>query len=230
MSGDHDPRIIEGTLAMVALQQRRLDAGAGRLGWKAAFGSPSGRAALGLDGPLVGFLTEDRRLPPGATALVDGWTRPMLEAEVAVHIGSDLPPNPGMAAVQRAIAGLSAAIELADVDQPPSDVVEILRGNIFHRHVMVGELRAGRRDLTGVRATVSRNDAEVAATDDPEALTGHLLGVVTSMAATLAQVDERLLEGDVIITGAVVPPLEVQPGDRLTVALSGLGSLQVTIR
>jgi 2-keto-4-pentenoate hydratase len=47
------------------------------------------------------------------------------------------------------------------------------------------------------------------------------------MADTLGQVDERLLGGDVLITGAVVPPLRVAPGDRLSVELSGLGALEI---
>ena len=230
MSDPVDARVLAGTRAMVELQRRRVTAGAARLGWKAAFGSPSGMATLGLDRPLVGFLTRDRLLEAGATVPVEGWTRPMLEAEVAVHIGRDLPSSPDRSDVEDAVAGLSAAIELADLDPPPTDVVEILAGNIFHRHVVLGELHAGRRDVAGMIATITRDDAEVARTDDPQALTGQVVDVVTSMAATLAQVDERLRAGDVVITGAVVPPLEVAPGQRLRVELTGLGALEVTIR
>ena len=225
-----DARVLAGTRAMVELQRRRVAAGAGRLGWKAAFGSPSGMATLGLDRPLVGFLTHDRLLEAGATVSVEGWTRPMLEAEVAVHIGRDLPPSPARSDVEDAVVGLSAAIELADLDPPPTDVVEILGGNIFHRHVVLGELRPGRRDVEGMLATITRDESEVARTDDPQALTGQVLDVVTSMAADLAQVDERLLSGDVVITGSVVPPLQVAPGQHLRVELAGLGALEVTIR
>ena len=230
MSGPLDPRVLAGTRTMIARQRDRVGAGAGRLGWKAAFGSPSGLATLGLDRPLVGFLTRDRQVAPGATVSVGGWVRPVLEAEVAVHIAHDLPPEPDADAVAAAVAGLSAAIELADVDAPPSDVVEILSGNIFHRHVVLGTLRPERRDLAGVRACVTRNGEDVATTDEPEALTGRLLDVVTSMAGTLAQVDERLRAGDVLITGAVVPPIDVAPGDRMSVDLAHLGRLEVTIR
>jgi 2-keto-4-pentenoate hydratase len=91
-------------------------------------------------------------------------------------------------------------------------------------------VRPDRRDLAGVRAVVTRNGAEVARTDAPEALIGRLLEVVTSMADTLGQVDERLLAGDVLITGAVVAPVAVTPGDRMAVELTGLGSLEVRIR
>lgn len=230
MSDAVDARVLAGTRAMLALQRRQVADGAGRLGWKAAFGSPSGQAALGLDRPLVGFLTRDRLLEAGASASVEGWVRPMLEAEIAVHIGCDLPASPEVADVRDAVAGLSAAIELADLDPPPTDLVQILSGNIFHRHVMLGELHPGVTDASGVRATVTRDGAEVGRTDDPQALTGQIVEVVASMAGTLAQVDERLLAGDVVITGAVVPPLEIGPGDHLTVELTGLGALEVTLR
>jgi 2-keto-4-pentenoate hydratase len=227
MSRGPDPRVERGTRAMVELQRARVAAGAGRLGWKAAFGSPSGLVALGLDRPLVGFLSQDRRLAPGSTASVQGWAKPMFEAEIAVHLGQDLPPGPSSAGVREAVAGLSVAIELADLDPPPVDVEEILAGNIFHRHVVVGDLRPG--DLGDVVVTVTRGGEEVARTADPQALTGRLLDVVTSMAGTLALAGERLLAGDVVITGAVVPPLEVAAGDRMAVDVSGLGRLELTI-
>lgn len=229
MSGDLDPRVLEGTRTMLALQRGRVAAGAGRLGWKAAFGSPSGQAALGLTRPLVGFLTRDRRLEPGVTASVEGWTAPRLEAEVAVHLGRDLPTCPSRTQVEQAVAGLSAAIELADLDPPPTDVGEIMGGNIFHRHVLLGPLQQGRLDVAGVVATVSRDGVEVARTDDPQAQTGLVLDVVTSMADTLGRLGERLLAGDVVITGAVVPPLAVAPGQRLAVELTGLGRVEVAI-
>jgi 2-keto-4-pentenoate hydratase len=229
VSGDHDPRVVRGTRALLELQRRSVAAGAGRLGWKAAFGSPSGLEALGLDRPLVGFLTHDRRLAPGATAPVEGWARPMFEAEIAVHVAHDLPVAPSRSAVEDAVAGLSVAIELADLDPPPVDVVEILEGNIFHRHVVLGEVVQRWRELEGVVVTVSRDGEEVARTGDPQALTGRWVDVVTSMAGTLAQEGERLLAGDVVITGAVVPPLEVAAGDRMTVDVSGLGHIELTI-
>jgi 2-keto-4-pentenoate hydratase len=214
---------------MLELQRRSVAAGAGRLGWKAAFGSPSGLASLGLDRPLVGFLTHDRRLAPGATVPVEGWVRPMLEAEIAVHVGHDLPVGPSRSAVQEAVDGLSAAIELADLDPPPVDVVEILAANVFHRHVVLGEVVRTWRELDEVVVTVTRDGEEVARTDDPQALTGRWVDVVTSMAGTLAQEGERLRAGDVVITGAVVPPLAVAAGDRMAVDVSGLGRVELTI-
>ena len=74
-----------------------------RIGWKAGFGSPAALARLGLERPLVGSLYAAGVLPDGARVSVGNWTRPLLEAEIAVWVG------PGGSS-----AGLGAAIELAE--------------------------------------------------------------------------------------------------------------------
>ena len=178
----------------------------GQLGWKVGFGSPEARARLGLDAPLVAPLPASGRLPDGAVVSIGDWTAAFLEAEVAVWVGR----------------GLGAAIELADVEFPPDDVDRILAAGIYHRHAILGPPRAA--TLDGVTARVVRNGAEVAATDDLEALTGSLDDVLT---AVRAQAGRELREGEVVIAGSVVPPLAVRPGERYEVELGTLGSLTV---
>src|SRR5687768_3270951 len=85
-----DPRIVRGTTRMLAAQR---DGGDDRLGWKAGFGSQAALAALGTDRPLVGRLTAGRLLPDGSAVHVSGWTKPVLEAEVAAHLATDLGPG-----------------------------------------------------------------------------------------------------------------------------------------
>ena len=79
-----DPRIIEGLAAQVLLLRRLESDGARLIGWKAGFGAPAALAAMALDAPLVGFLTDATRLDAGtdgtARAALSGWTRPMAEA------------------------------------------------------------------------------------------------------------------------------------------------------
>jgi 2-keto-4-pentenoate hydratase len=125
------------------------------------------------------------------------------------------------------VAGLSAAIELADVDPPPTDVRTILAGNIFHRHVLLGPVRAGRADLDGVRTRVRMDGEQVATTDDVTELTGEPVEVVRLTAELLEACGERLRAGEVVITGSVVPPLTVLAGRRVEVDLGSLGGLSV---
>ena len=186
-----------------------------RIGWKAGFGSPAALARLGLERPLVGSLYAEGALPDGARVSVGSWTRPRLEAEIAVWVGAG-----------GSIGGLGAAIELADLEFEPDDVERILAGNIFHRHVLLGPVDPTRTTAAQVSCRVFRDGVEVAATGEPEALTGKLVDV---LAAVAAYAGDELDEGHVVIAGAVVPPLAVEPGQRWRVELPPLGSLSVAV-
>jgi 2-keto-4-pentenoate hydratase len=221
-----DERVVRGTTRLLETQGDALDHGAERLGWKAGFGSPAALASLGTDGPLVGFLTKERLLPDGASVDVSGWTKPVLEAEVAVHLAANLAPDATPAEALAAVGGWSVAIELADVDQAPVDVEEIVAGNIFHRHVLLGPVREARPEPLAF--SVTRDGSEVAATSEPEELTGELGFVLASMAQTLGCCDAGLCAGDVVITGSVVAPVPLTVGSWVVEA-EGLGRISVDV-
>jgi 2-keto-4-pentenoate hydratase len=212
-----------------AARDERLRAGARQIGWKVGFGSPAAAEALRIDRPLVGFLLDAGLLADGAAVSVGAWTKPMLELEIAAHVARDIPGDASPEDVRDALRGLSPAIELADVDVAPEDVRAILAGNIFHRHVVLGPVDAGRSTGAGIRGRLLVDGKEVAATDDPAALTGELVEVVRSTAELLAACGERLRAGEVVITGSVVAPLPVAPGQRVEAELAPLGRVAVRL-
>ncbi|GAB3197877.1 hypothetical protein GCM10027062_10710 [Nocardioides hungaricus] len=216
-----DPRIRRGTERMLAARAAAPDP----LGWKAGFGAPASLTALGTDRPLVGFLTRSRLLPSGASASVASWVKPMLEAEIAAHLAADIGPGASPSEALAAVGGWSVAIELADVSFPPDDIEEILAGNIYHRHVLLGPAVSSLP--SPLSFSVLRDGVEVAATADPEALTGELGFVLASMADTLAACGAALSAGDVVITGSVVPPLPVEDGSLWVSNAGALGMVEV---
>ena len=224
-----DERIEAGMGEQLALRRERLRSCERPLGWKLGFGAPAAAAQLGIDRPLVGFLTDRGLLPDGATVDVGSWTKPILEAEIAVHLAHDVEPGASREAVAAAIRGLSAAIELADLHPPPDDVRAILAGNIYHRHFVLGPVDETRRSAEAIGGRVLREGEEIASTDDPQALTGELLEVMRLTGELLEACGERLRAGEVVITGSVVAPVPVAPGQRLTVELGPLGSLAVSL-
>ena len=222
-----DPRIARGTARMLALRDQAIAEGAEPLGWKAGFGAPAALAKFDIDRPLVGFLTRDRLLPSGATVSVADWTNPMFEAEVAAHLSADIGPGATPAEALAAVGGWSVAIELADVSPPPNDIEEILAGNIFHRHVLLGPVVDSLP--SPLSFSVLKDGDEVAATSDPEALTGELGFVLASMADTLASCGAGLRAGDVVITGSVVPPIAVDNGTTWFTQADLAGQVAVTL-
>jgi 2-keto-4-pentenoate hydratase len=189
---------------------------ADHLGWKVGFGAPASMAALGIDRPLVGHLTVSRQLAPGSAVSVGEWTRPLLEPEIAAYVGPD-----------RAVVGWSLAIELADLDHPPDDIEKILAGNVYHRHVLLGDRVPVLPDDRGV--SVRLDGAEVAATSRPDELVGDLGWVLETTASTLRESGNALRAGDVVITGSMVPPLDIAPGQSWEVSAPGLGTIGVRL-
>jgi 2-keto-4-pentenoate hydratase len=222
-----DPRIAAGTARMLALRAAAVSAGAAPLGWKLGFGSPAALAAFGTDRPLVGFLTRDRLLASGSSVSVAGWARPLLEAEVAVHLGRSMSASATASEALGAVVGWSVAIELADLDAPPTDIELVLAGNIFHRHVLLGPAVSSLpSDLS---FSVLRDGVSVASTATPLELTGSLGAILASTASTLAACGASLAAGEVVITGSVVPPIDVSVGGSWEVVASGLGEVGVRL-
>jgi 2-keto-4-pentenoate hydratase len=228
-----DPRIVRGMTAQLALRKQRFDAGDRSLGWKVGFGAPALLERFKISGPLVGFLTQNARIEPGGTVSLAGWVKPVAEPEVAVHMGRDLPGGADNATAAAAIAGISPAIELVDVHEPPGEVERILSHNIYQRHVVLGGPSPARASSTadGLTCRILRRGAETARTTDPQANTGTWIDIVRHVADVLSAFGERLRAGEIIITGSVVPPLMLEPDEQdLAFALDPVGTVSVRFR
>ncbi len=215
--------------AQLADREQRLAGGEASLGWKLGFGSAEAMARLGIAAPLVGFLTDRSPLPSGDAPRIGDWARPVVEPEVAVRLGADLPPGGDRAAAVDAIAAIAPAFELVDVDPPPTDVVEILAGNIYHRHVVLaGEATVDPAAFAALRASVAHNDDERPVAD-PQAATGELVGLVRHVGDLLGEFGASLRAGEIVICGSIVPPIGVSPGDVVAYRLDPVGAISLRV-
>jgi len=224
-----DQRILRGMAVQLDRRRERLDAGEQPLGWKVGFGAPAAMQKLAIQAPLIGFLTDQALVATGATVSLAGWSKPVAEPEIAVHMGRNLPAGADRDTVKAAIAGLGPAIELADVDRPPDDVERILAGNIYQRGIVVGPCDASRAGgvVDGLHGHVARNGSAFAQTSDPQALTGNLIDIVRHVAETLAAFGQTLRAGQIVITGSIVPPLWVEASEEIVFKLDPVGSVSI---
>ncbi len=169
----------------------------------------------------------DAVVPSRSTVSLADWTKPAAEPEVTVYLGKDIAANADRESLRAAIAGLGAAIEVADVDHPAEDVEGTLARDIYQRHLTLGACDtayAGGK-LTGLQAHVERNEAVIADTFDLEALTGELIQIVGHVANLLSYFGEKLRAGEVIIAGSITPPIWVEAGDHLCLQLKPLSPI-----
>jgi 2-keto-4-pentenoate hydratase len=227
---DH-PLIQKGMPLQLAKRSARIAAGERPLGWKVGLGAPAAMQKLGITAPAVGFLMQRALLLSGSTMSLQGYVKPVAEAEICVRMMSDLrggaTPDTALAAIKE----IFPAIEIADLDPVPTpdNLDVVLEGDIFQRHVILcGNTRFG-GSTAGLTSRVIRKGAQFANTTDPEALTGKLPEIVAHVANTLSAFGETLKAGDVIITGSITPPIMLEPDDtELTHALDPIGEVSVS--
>ena len=207
--------VSRGMRTLLARRDKELAAGAKPLGWKIGFNTPAIQEHFGLTEPVVGYLTDTGLAFDAATVSLKGWNSPAVEVEVAIRVGADL-----------GVAGLAPALELVDLGVPFDDIEVVLADNICQRGVVFGEEVPG-VDPWGVAATVSKPDATgdvvVAAgriSEDPATTTAFVRSYLATHGAELA-------EGDRIIAGSMVAPVDVAPGDTLSVTFGPLGELRI---
>jgi len=202
------PLIKKGMTAQLATRRARIAAGEKPLGWKVGLGAPASMQKLKITAPVVGYLMQGALLPSGSTVSLKGYVRPVAEPEIFVRMARDLSGGATAQTALAAVKEIGPAIELADLDPVPTpdNLDALLADDIFQRHVVLcAKTRAG-GGMSGLTSRVERRGAEIARTQDPEALTGKLPDIVALVANTLATFGEKLAAGDVIITGSITPP------------------------
>lgn len=218
-----DPRVTAGLTRQLAERGRALAGGAGHVGWKVGFGAPASLELMQITAPLLGYLTRETLLDDGAEFDATGWVRGVVEFEVAVRMGADVAGGSSPAIAAAAVEALAPAIELADVTIPPAAdrVADVLATDIFHTGLLLGEFDGSRAglDISGLTGHITIDGAARPPVTELEAITGHYPSIVATVASTLAAHGERLSAGDVIITGAIVPPVPTGEGTEFAFRL-----------
>lgn len=202
--------------------------GDARVGWKIGFNDPAVQERMGLDATLVGHLLKSRVVEcRGACSLPDG-ARGMLEVEVAIELGADVPAGGDLDEARAAISRILPALEIVDFSRSFDGVETILGHDIFHEAVVFGHAGTGRAgaSLDGVSARVTKN-GETAADGNFDLVPADLGEVVRHVADVLGELGEPLRAGERIIAGSLIKPLEVARGDSAAADLGPLGRVEV---
>jgi 2-oxo-3-hexenedioate decarboxylase/2-keto-4-pentenoate hydratase len=154
-----------------------------------------------------------------------------IECELAVRLGRDLPGTAapyGRESVRGAVAEVMPAFELIEdrfADYKATRALSLIADNAWNGGIVLGAatpLPAG-RDLDGIAGTLLSDGKEIAAgrTDDP-------LGALAWLATQAAECGRPLTAGMVVITGSVIPTVDIAPGECLDFSLDGLGGVALT--
>lgn len=207
-------------------------------GYKIALSTPAMRKFVGVDQPQAGVLLERvlRRSPARVAAA--SYVRLIVEFEIAVKMGADLPAVDApfdRGRIEQAIDTVMPAFELADdrgadYGELARHPLHLIADNSWNEGAVLGPESAAWRelDLAAVRGVASVSGRTLGEGRGADAL-GHPLDAVAWIANHLAGMGRGLLRGELVITGSLVPSAMVKAGDRLRFELGGLGAAELGI-
>ena len=173
------------------------------------------------------FITpEDRELTIELTYWED-----MSGAEVAFVLADDLENGPLDAAqVRGAIAYAAAALEICGSRIEGWDITfgDTVADNASCGVYVLGKTKGDPRklDITLAGMVLDKN-GELFSTGVGAAVQGSPANAVAWLANTLGKFDIPFRKGEIILSGALAPLVPVQPGDEVSLTLSGLGKLGI---
>lgn len=193
---------------------RRLAAGERLTGWKVAFAGAAAQRRFGLSEPVYGALTDAMCVPPGTTLALGGLVQPKLEVELALILGAPLRPGTwDDAALLGAVAAVAPAFEVADCRWSGwrFGAGAFLADNAAAALYCLGETQAfGPAHHAGLDWRLESEGAVLGAGSSPGEGDAPLPNACWALRRLLAD-GASLQAGQVILSGALLPPLDIRP-------------------
>ncbi|HEY7174688.1 MAG TPA: fumarylacetoacetate hydrolase family protein [Micromonosporaceae bacterium] len=227
--GDHDVRTA------YRVQRMNLDLAGGadnpRVGRKIGLTNPAVQKQLRVDQPDFGSLLADMQVAPGGTVPTGRLLQPKVEGEVAFRLAEDLDaPDITLADLAAAVGGVRAAIEIVDSRIAGWDIsiADTVADNASSGMFVVSEGEHSLEQVAPVSVRMGLTvNGEVRSTGVGSACLGDPMLSLLWLARTALEYGDPLRAGEIILSGALGPMVDVRPGDQVSVQISDLGSLHV---
>lgn len=220
-----------------ALVRRKQEAGRHRIGWKIGLTSRAMQDALRIDTPDSGVLLDDMLFPNGATVPAGRFIQPRVEAEIAFVMQARLAgPDCSRADVLAATAQVAPALEILDTrilrmdpqTRQSRTIVDTISDNAANAGLVLGEERhrPDAFDLRRVGAIVTRNGT-VEETGLGAGVLNDPATAVVWLARRLVEYGQAIEEGDIVLSGSFIRPIEAVPGSEIVADFGTFGSVKI---
>ena len=207
-------------------------------GYKLAMTSVAMQQHAGATEPRAGLVLANNIYHSPATLDSSDYVRLGVECEVAARLGSDLPASGApynRASISMAVDAVMPAFEVIDsrgseIEDPRARMLASIATNISNAGVVLGPPVTDWRevDLPSSRGSMTIN-GELVGEGLGSDVMGHPLEPLVWLANMLAGQGKGLTAGMVVITGSIVTPKFLNPGDVATVAIEGIGEANLTV-
>jgi 2-oxo-3-hexenedioate decarboxylase len=214
-------------------RQERLRRGERVIGAKLGLTSVAKQQRMGVDRPIVGFLTDRMLAPPEQIAgLLTEWAQPRIEPEIAFVTSRPIDTALDSDAVPAHIATVGVAAEV--IDSRWSDyrfrLPDVVADNTSAAGIVLGASLPidDVADLASLACTVSVDDQVV-----HQATGAAILGApplaVQLLSHHLERSGEVLPAGSLVLAGALTDAVPLTPGHRYALTVESLGEVLVDL-
>lgn len=206
------------------------------IGWKIGLTSKAMQSALGISTPDSGVLMDDMAFENMAVIPADRFIQPRIEAELAFVMNAALRgPDVTVAQVLSATDYIIPAIEILDTRilrlDPASGkartIVDTISDNAANAGIITGghRMRPDAVDPRWAGAIVLRN-GEVEETGLGAGVLNQPALAVAWLANRLAQYDQFIAAGQIVLSGSFIRPIEARSGDKMLADFGVLGTVE----
>ena len=210
---------------------RRLARGETLVGVKLGLTSRAKQQRMGISSPLTAWLTDAMVLPAGAPVPRARLIHPRAEPEIVFVMGERL-SGPGVtaASAMAAVAAVYGGIEI--IDSRYADfrftLPDVVADNASSAAYVTGPVALSPDGLDlSLEACLLEVDGRVVDSATGAAVQGHPAEALALAANSLAERGLALERGWVVLTGGMTDAVPVEPGARVAVHFTHLGSLVV---
>ena len=239
LEGDLLPESISEAYEVQGAYQASLSKEFGPVaGYKIAYTTTALQQSSGISEPVAGVILADNvRHSPAVLNSAD-FVQPGIECEVGVRLGRDLPASGApydRAGVSEAVESVATAFEVVDNrrtqgQDTQTQLLTTIASNILNAGIVLGDPVTDWRGihLAGCRGYMEIN-SELVGEGMGSDVMGHPLEPLAWLANNLASRGQELKAGMVVITGSIVSPKWLKPGDSALIELEGLGRAELSV-
>lgn len=199
------------------------------VGRKIGLTSPAVQRQFGISTPDFGILFHDMDVPLGEAVPMERIHQPKVEAEIAFVLNGSLnKSNLTIADLMTAVEYVVPAIEVVGSRIEGWDIrlVDTVADNASSGAFVLGHTPKRLHEVDVVSAKmVMRRRGEAVSTGSGAACLGSPLSAMLWLAKEMISRGRPLVEGDVVLSGALGPMVGVAAEDRFDVLIEGLGGV-----
>lgn len=211
-----------------ALNKQRVDGGAKVIGAKIGLTSKAVQQQLGVNQPDYGVLFNDMRIDNGSTIPWKELMQPKAEAEVAFEIQQDLTGSPiSRVKLIGSIKAAFVSIEIVGsrIKDWDIQITDTIADNASSSHFVLGDRPTDLTEVDLQRARMEmKKNGEVVSKGIASDCLDSPINALLWLANKMDELGNPIRKGDIILSGALGPVVDVKPGDKLEATIDGLGT------